>query len=204
MESGRNGLEASGRGWLARAAAAGVVATLAAPAFLAAVQEGGTGETIFSINIGLVIWTWVLFLLTLGILAWKVFPAIAGGLEERRKKIQDAIDQAQRDRDEAAKLREEQRRELEEARREAQRIVERSREAADSVREELVAEARREQEQMLERTREEMAREREQLREEIRREAVDVAIAAAERLLRERLDRDDDRRLVEEYMARIS
>ncbi|MCL7978857.1 MAG: hypothetical protein M8865_03075, partial [marine benthic group bacterium] len=37
--------------------------------------EGGSG--VFSLNLGLMIWTWVLFLLTLGVLSWKAFPAIA-------------------------------------------------------------------------------------------------------------------------------
>lgn len=187
-----------------RGAALAVAAILAAPTLLRAVQEEGAAGAIFSVNLGLVIWTWVLFLLTLGVLAWKVFPFIAGGLEERQRKIQDAIDAAQREREEAERFREEQRRELDEARREAQRIVERSREAAANVREELLAEARRDQEEMLEAARREMARERDQLREDVRRDAVDVAIAAAERLLRERLDDEDNRRLVRDYVTRIS
>jgi F0F1-type ATP synthase membrane subunit b/b' len=48
-----------------------------------------------------------------------------------------------------------------------------------------------------------MEREREDMLATVRRESVDLAIAAAERLIRERLDDEDNRRLVREYMAGI-
>jgi F-type H+-transporting ATPase subunit b len=186
---------------------AGLVAVgaLALPTTLRAAQEagGGGGSPIFSVDIGLTVWTWILFLLTLGILAWKVFPWIAGTLEERQRKIQDTIDQAAEDREEARRLLERHRREMAEARREAQAIVAESRETADKLREQILEEARQEREQVLERARREMERDRERLVTEVRREAVDVAIAAAERLIKERLDRDQDRRLVEDYLERL-
>jgi F-type H+-transporting ATPase subunit b len=166
-----------------------------------AAHDGGSG--IFSVDVGLSVWTWVLFLVTLGVLVWKVFPAIAGGLEERQRKIQDAIDEAAEDREEARRLLERHRRELAEARQEAQSILAEGREAGERLREDILEEARQEQAKMLERTRREIGREREKLVADVRREAADVAIAAAERLLRERLDREDDRRLVEDYLARL-
>lgn len=165
----------------------------------AAAQEGG----IFSVNLGLVIWTWVLFLLTLFVLAWKVFPFIAGTLEERQRKIQASIDEAHRSRAEAEQYREEQRQALDAARREAQALVERAREAAENLRQQLLEEARAEQRELVERTRRELRREREQLLEEVRREAVDVALAAAERLIEARLDTEENRRLVREYVGRV-
>lgn len=178
-----------------------VLLVLWAPA-TAAAQEAGTSP-IFSPDLGLVIWTWILFLLTLGVLAWKVFPAISGGLEERQKKIQDAIDAAREDREEARRLLEEHRSELREARQEAQAILAEGREAGQRLREEILEEAREEREELMERTRSEMRRERDQLRNELREEAADVAIAAAERLIRARLDTEENRRLVKETVARL-
>ncbi len=169
---------------------------------VAAAQEGG-GTAIFSLDLGLIIWTWVLFLLTLGVLAWKVFPAISGGLEARQRKIQEAIDSARQDREEARRLLEEHRQELREARQEAQEILAEGRQAGQHLREEILEEARQEREAMMERTRREMEREREKLREELRGEVADVAIAAAERLLEERLDDEASRRLVQKYVTKI-
>jgi F-type H+-transporting ATPase subunit b len=158
---------------------------------------------VFSLDIGLVIWTWILFLLTLGILAWKVFPWIAGSLEERQAKIQDAIDEARRDREEARRILEEHREKLAEARQEARAILEEGREAGERLREDILEEAREEQEKLLERARREMERERERLRDEIREEAVEISIAAAERLIRSELDSDENRRLVKDYVAEL-
>jgi len=173
----------------------------ASPAGLAAAQEGGT--SVFSLDLGLAVWTLVLFLMTLTILVWKVFPWIAGGLEERQARIQQAIDDARQDREEARRLLEEQREQLREARQEARALVEEGREAGERLRKEILEEAREEQEKMLERARREMERERDRLRQEVRQEAVDVALAAASRLVRERLDAERDRALVREFVAEL-
>ncbi len=169
---------------------------LLAPAPLWA-AEGG----VLSINAGLAIWTWVLFLLTLGVLSWKAFPAIAKGLETRQSRIQAAIDSAREDRSEARRLLDEHQRQLDHARREAKDILQQGREAGERLREEILAQARRENEEMLERARRDLAREREELIASVRREAVDLSLAAAERLIHERLDDEANRRLVREYIA---
>lgn len=185
---------------LTRRIPGGLILIFALPdAVLAA--EGGSG--IFSLNPGLMIWTWVLFLLTLGVLSWKAFPAIASGLEQRQSRIQGAIDSARADREEARRLLDEHQRQLDEARREARDILAQGRVAGERLREDILAEARREHEEMLEKARREMAREREDMMATVRRESVDLALAAAERLVRERLDDEGNRRLVREYMAGI-
>lgn len=161
--------------------------------------EGG----VLSISAGLLVWTWVLFLLTLGILAWKAFPAIAKGLEKRQSSIQSAIDSAREDRNEARRLLSEHQRQLDQARREAKDILQQGREAGERLREEILAEARRENEEMLQRARRDMAREKDDLLESVRQEAVELSLAAAERLLRERLDDEANRRLVREYISEI-
>ena len=197
------------KAWLAAAAALLIAALVGAlmgvlmptPLYGAAAQEAG--GAIFSLNIGLAIWTWVLFLLTLGILAWKVFPLIAGGLEERQRKIQEAIDTAREDREEARRLVEEQTRELSRARQEAQRLLEETREAAGRLRGELVADAEAEKADILERARREMDRERQRVLEQLREETVDISLAAAERLIKARLDSEADRRLVREYIGSL-
>lgn len=183
--------------------AGGLVGGALFPAPLQAAAAEEAGSAIFSLNFGLAIWTWVLFLLTLGILAWKVFPLIAGGLEERQRKIQEAIDTAREDREEARRLVEEQTRELARARKEAQHLLDETREAAGRLRQELVADAEAEKAEILERTRREMDRERERVLEQLREEAVEISLAAAERLIKERLDAESNRRLVRDYIGSL-
>ena len=162
-------------------------------------EEAGGGG-IFSLNVGLIVWTWILFLFTLFILAWKVFPAIAGGLEERHAKIQGSIDEAKQAREEAQALLAQQQETLEEARRESQETLDKARSAAEGLKKEILEEARAQQSAMLDDARREIDLDRDKLREELRREAVDVALAASERLLRTRLDADENRRLVNEFV----
>ena len=199
---GTSGPGGTTAGWLGVLSGALVASALIpAPLHGAAAEEAG--NAIFSLNLGLVIWTWVLFLLTLGILAWKVFPLIAGGLEERQRKIQEAIDTAREDREEARRLVEEQTRELARARQEAQHLLDETREAAGRLRQELVADAEAEKAEILERTRREMERERERVLEQLREETVEISLAAAERLIKARLDSEDNRRLVREYIGSL-
>ena len=179
----------------------GAIALIVAVPDAALAAEGGSG--IFSLNLGLMIWTWVLFLLTLAVLWWKAFPAIANGLEQRQSRIQDAIDSARADREEARRLLDEHQRQLDEARRESKEILAQGRVAGERLREDILVQARQEHEQMLEKARKEMAREREEMFASVRKESVDLAIAAAERLIHERLDDEGNRRLVRDYMAGV-
>lgn len=163
-------------------------------------EEAG-GSPIFAVNPGLIIWTWVLFLLTLGILAWKVFPAISVGLEARHQKIQASIDEAHQAREDAKAMMAEQQTALDEARRSAQEMIEQARAAAEGTKKEILAEAKVQQEALLVDARRALDQERDRLREDLRREAVEVSLAAAERLIRTKLDADENRRLVEEFVA---
>ena len=174
--------------------------TLMAPGVLSAAEEGGG---VFSISLGLMVWTWVLFLLTLFVLSWKVFPLISGGLETRQRKIQEAIDGARHDREEARRLLAEHGRQLDAARLEAQRVLDEGKQAGERMRQSLLEQARAEQEELLERARTEIQREQERAIEAMRREAVDISLAAAEQLIKVRLDSDQDRRLVEDYLEKL-
>lgn len=184
-----------------RGLALGLAAILVAPGLLFAAQDGGT--SVFSVNFGLVFWTWILFLLTLGVLSWKAFPAISNALEARRRRIDEEIASARRDREEARRLLDEHQRQLDEARLEAKGILQEGREAGERLREEILADARKEHEALLEKARNEMDREREELVAAVRRDAVDLSIAAAERLVSERLDDEANRKLVRDYLSEI-
>lgn len=176
------------------------LALLALPADLAAAQEE---INVFSVDFGLMFWTWILFLLTVGILSWKAFPAIAKGLESRTASIEDAIEGAKGDREEARRLLDEHQRQLDEARLEAKGLLQEGREAGERLREDILAQARAEHEALLEKARKEMAREREDLVATVRRDAIDLSIAAAERLINEKLDDEGNRKLVRDYMTEL-
>lgn len=177
-----------------------LASALAVPVPLFAAEEPGGGGGLFSINLGLSIWTVVIFTVLLLILWRFAWGPILAAVQAREESIQKALDEAARRHEEAAALVEQQRRELAEARRRAQEILNEGRDAAERLRKELEARAREESEAILQRARAEIQREREAALEALRREAVDLALTAASRLVRQKLDAEEDRRLVMEFV----
>lgn len=162
------------------------------------------GGAVFSPHAGLVVWTWVVFLLLLFLLGKTAWKPLLRVLEQREKRIQDTLDEARSRSQEAARLLEEHKQILADSHRQAQEIVAQGRKAAERLKEELLDEARREQEQILARARDEIERERERAVEALRREAVDLSLAATARLLRREVDSAENRRLVEEFLGEIA
>jgi F-type H+-transporting ATPase subunit b len=168
-----------------------------------AAAETAHGPNIFGINAGVSFWTLIIFGLLFLVLLKFAFPPILGYAAAREQRIQQTLDEARREREEAAKLLEQQRQELANARQQGQALLAEGKQAAERVREEMLARARSEQEAILARAQQEIARERDRALESLRREAVDLALAAASRLLRERMDAPTDRQLVTDYLSTV-
>ncbi|HUA11151.1 MAG TPA: F0F1 ATP synthase subunit B [Solirubrobacteraceae bacterium] len=154
-------------------------------------------------NVGLTIWTLVVFGLSMIILVKWVFPRIRDALDERRQVISESLDSADRTRKEADDVLAEYRERLKEARAQADEIVQRARQSAEGheseARErgkEMIAEAaRRAEREIDEATRRAL--------DGIRREVADLTILATEKVTRKALSEDDQRRLVEEALGEL-
>jgi len=165
--------------------------------------EGGEGG-LFTINWGLSVWTVVIFTTVLLILRRFAWGPILAALDAREKKIQDQLEAAAARQAEAEKLLEEHKKQLSEARGEAQAILATGREDADRLKKELEGKAREEGEAILVRAKAEIEREKDAAVEALRKEAVDIALAAASKLLHQKLDGEQDRKLVMEYIDGLS
>ncbi|MDB4948155.1 MAG: synthase subunit b [Gemmatimonadetes bacterium] len=155
------------------------------------------------VNVGLMIWTFIIFVVVLIVLGKYAWPHIIGAVEAREQQIRDLIAGAERDRAEAAAHADEQRRVLEETRVRVQDALGEARTTGERIREEMVTAARREHEELMQRARRDIEAERQSALESVRREAVDIALAAAEKLVQRSLTGDDDRRMVLDYLARV-
>jgi F-type H+-transporting ATPase subunit b len=165
---------------------------------------GGADPNVFNLVTGVSFWTVIIFLLLLVVLSKFAFPPILGYAAAREKRIQDNLDDAKRQREEAERILEEQRKELAAARTQGQQLILEARQAADRSRQDLLTRARMEQEEIVARATKDIQQEREKAVELIRQQAVDLALAAAGRLLEKRLDADEDRRLVLDYLNRTA
>ena len=155
-------------------------------------------------NYGVMAWTLFIFVGLFVILKYFAFGPILKSVEAREQALEDAINAAKRDREEAARLLAEHRAALAASRAEAQKICADARVAAERVRVELVEQAHAEQASMLARARQEIEREKTLAIAELRREAVDLAIAGASRVIEKNLDQDSNRKLVESFLASVT
>ncbi len=157
-----------------------------------------------SANTGLMFWTLLIFVVLFFILKRFVFPVIIGAVQAREEALENAINAATRDREEAARLLAEHRAALDGLRSEGQKIIADARVAAERVRAELVEAAHTEQGRMLTVARQEIESEKKLAIAALRREAVDLAIAGASKVIEMNLDQTSNRQLVESFLASVT
>jgi F-type H+-transporting ATPase subunit b len=162
-----------------------------------------SGSFLISPNVGLMVWTLLLFGLSLVILRKYAFPWISEQLDRRQRAIEDSIDAAEETRRQADALLDEYRERLHEAREQAQEIIARARKAAEVHERESEEEAIARREQLMERTRREIEAETRRAIQEIRREVADLTVMATERVTRKVLTEEDQQRLVEETLSEL-
>jgi F-type H+-transporting ATPase subunit b len=154
-------------------------------------------------NVGIMIWTIVVFAISLFILRKAVFPRIGEALDKRAKTIEGEIDSAAELRQEADKVLDEYRERLKEARAQSEDMVKRARETGESHEhesrergQEILAEAAKRAEHDIDAA-------TKRALDDIRREVADLTIMATEKVVRKTLDDADQRRLVEEALSEV-
>jgi F-type H+-transporting ATPase subunit b len=165
--------------------------------------EDGGGSFLVSPDVGLMIWTLIVFGLSMFLLGKLAFPRIADALDRRQHAIEESIDTAERIRKEADEILAEYRARLAEARGQADEIVARARKTGEAAETELIAEARAKREEMMEQTRRDIEAETRRAILEIRAEVADLTVLATEKVTRKTLTDADHKRLVEEALAEL-
>ena len=166
-------------------------------------EEEESGSFLVSPSVGLMVWTLVLFGVSMFIL-WKVaFPRIQEALDRRQRAIEESIDIAERTRRDADELLAEYRERLTAARHQADEIVARARKAGEQVEADLTAQGKQRREELLEQARKDIQAETRRAIQEIRAEVADLTILATEKVTRKTLTADDQRRLVDEAVAEL-
>jgi F-type H+-transporting ATPase subunit b len=174
----------------------------ASPGLLLAQQPEGV-RPFMKPDTGLMIWTLIIFVILMFVLSRFAFGPLTKAVRAREQSLQEAIDAAKRDRDEAAKLLAEHEAKIEAARGEAQKIIVDGRAVGEKMRADLLEQTRREQQDMLARARREIESEKVKAIGELRREAVDLALAGASKVIEQNLESPKNRHLVETYLASL-
>jgi F-type H+-transporting ATPase subunit b len=170
---------------------------------IAAAAEDEGGSFLVSPDIGLMIWTLVVFGLSMFLLGKLAFPRIAEALDRRQHAIEESIDTAERIRKEADEILAEYRQRLSEARSQADEIVARARKTGEAAEAELVSDGRSKREELMEQTRRDIEAETRRAILEIRAEVADLTVLATEKVTRKTLTDSDHKRLVDEALAEL-
>lgn len=158
----------------------------------------------FDINLGLSIWTIVVFVLLLLILRRFAWGPILRAVQDREDHVRSTLESAASEREESTELLEQYRKQMLEARREAQDLIAKAKEMGVTVRKEIEEKARQEANVIMEKARVSIEKEKEAALDELRQGTVDIALAAAGKFIAEELNQDKDRKLAVGFVNDLS
>ena len=155
------------------------------------------------INLQMMIWTWVVFLVLAGILYKFGINPILAALDKREETIRAGLESAEQARQELAKIEASRQELIRQAEEQAKQIVEDGRRAAREAAQIIEEKAKQEMQITLENAQREIRTAEEKARANLRRECGDLAIKLATRLINENLDDARHRALVNTMLSEI-
>jgi F-type H+-transporting ATPase subunit b len=160
-------------------------------------------NALIKVTPGLMIWTIVCFFITLFVLRRYAFGPIQKIIDERRERIRQSLEEADRARQEARHLLEEHRSLIARARHDADEILVEARRVSDAQRERVREETEADRQRRLEDTRRQIEAETRRALDQIRAEVAELTLIAAEKVTRKALDASDQRRLIDEAIREL-
>jgi F-type H+-transporting ATPase subunit b len=152
---------------------------------------------------GLMVWTIVAFVICLWVLKKYAFGPVQKVIDDRRDRIRDSIEEADRAREEARNLLEEHRKLIAQAKSESEAILGEARKVADSQRERMRTELEEDRQRRIEETTRQIEQAKVQALGEIRREIASLTVIATEKVTRKALTEEDQRRLIDDALSEI-
>jgi F-type H+-transporting ATPase subunit b len=158
---------------------------------------------LIEVSTGLMIWTLVCFAITFFVLRRYAFGPVQNLIDERRKRIREALEEADRVRDEARRLLEEHRGLMADARGQAEEVLAEARKVAESQRERLRDELEADRQRRIEETTRQIESETARALGQIRNEVADLTLVATQKVTGKVLDETDHKRLIEEAIGEL-
>ncbi len=160
-------------------------------------------NSLVQLDPGLYIWTIVVFLILLALLAKFAWRPLLNALEQRQESIRRSLDDAAKAKQELERLQTESQRILAEARSQAESIVARTRDDANRLRDEMRQKAQAEAATIVKNAEKQIQLETNRALQQIRHEAVDLSVAIASKLLQRNVSKQDNERLIEETFKQL-
>ena len=152
---------------------------------------------------GLLAWTVLTFVLLLVVLKKVAWGPILDALEARENEIKDALNAAEKAREEAERVSSDYEDAIRKAQAEAQQIISEAKTAGEKVKLDLEAIASVKADEIIEKAKAQIDAERVKVISEIKTVAVEISLSAAAKVIERNLDSDDNRKLVNEALEGI-
>jgi F-type H+-transporting ATPase subunit b len=175
---------------------------LLAAAASSAESEGGSNPLI-QIHPGTIIWTLIIFVVVALVLGKFLWKPILKMVDEREKRIREALEKADLAKADAVRALGEQKKQLDEQRKASLEFLGKAKEDAKLAAEEVLEKSRRDANEQVERARRQIEEEKNRAIAEIRAHAVELALQAASHLLGKRIDSATDKAIVQEYVNQL-
>jgi F-type H+-transporting ATPase subunit b len=201
MQAGKAAVQAASEN--PGAAAAALTVTEAAPeAAAAAESSAGVLETL-GIN-----WMWFVGqLINFGIVMfvlWKwIYKPVSLKLQERSEKIETALADADRIQQEKREFDVWKQEEMAKARQQAAEIVSKAQSDASKVKDQVVQDTKEEQDRVVYQARAQMEEDERKILSEAKNQIATMVTSATEKILRKKIDKETDKKLIEESLADI-
>lgn len=153
---------------------------------------------------GLVFWMVVSFSIILFLLKKFAWPVILGALDERERSISDALNAAQKAKEEMAALKSDNEKLLQEARNQRDLILKEARDAKDSIINDAKSKATEESDRLRRLAREEIQNEKMAAITELKNQVASLSIEIAEKVIRQHLTADEkQKQLIQDMLKDV-
>ncbi|MFC0475839.1 F0F1 ATP synthase subunit B [Robertmurraya beringensis] len=162
------------------------------------VLGAAAGEPLF--NSGDVIFQLVAFLILLALLKKVAWGPLMGVMKQREEYVANEIENAEKNRQQAASYLEEQKSLIKQARQEAQQLLESAKKQADVQREEIISAARAESERLKEGAKQEIEQQKQHAVAAIREQVASLSVLIASKVIEKELTASDQEKLINQYI----
>jgi len=152
---------------------------------------------------GLLAWTVLTFVLLLVVLKKVAWGPILDALEARENEIKDALNAAEKAREEAERVSSDYEDSIRKAQAEAQQIIADAKTAGEKVKLDLETIASEKADEIIKKAKAQIDAERVKVISEIKTVAVEISLSAAAKVIEKNLDSEDNRKLVNEALEGI-
>lgn len=166
-------------------------------------MEEPSGIAALGINIHTLITQLVNFLILLFLLWLVAYKPILKMLRDREEKISNSLKMADINQKKADELEKQIMKNQEEARENAKKLLDESQAIAEKTKKEVLEKAQKESDELMKLAETKIKQQKDELRTELRAETAGLVVTALEKILDKKLDKDDEKKFIEEAVKEI-